>query len=297
MSIMSGILILTLVGMLGFLAVNIFVSIPAFHYGIKQSFGKRVPGPLYEGLRMKLPWERVVLISMAPEPSNFGVDFTTTNKVKLHVDVSLQWRPDPTVVKANRTDTYIEMSTAVVSDALQKRVSSLLGILGGQCDDEAFITKREELHALVNGELRFAHPRHENIKPAGWLDYYSDPAERLRVVDMNDRVPLEERSETVRRFGIFVLALEISEVKFSEETAEAQEEERQAGIRQKFVDKVVETAKKMQSELGISPDQAANMAAQLLGGQDTAPRTVFAAEGVSGIINAVVSKLSEGTRR
>ncbi len=247
-------LALVIVG-LGVLASDVFVQIPAYHYGVVERFGERTKKIFYEGLRVKLPYvDKVQLISMELSEIDVSVVFTTMDKLQLTCSGSLQYKPDPEVKDSADRNIFITMSEGIITSGIADAIKAKLGALGGVKKGKDFIENRHAIADIINCFFRLETPPHmdhnpqtcgvSNCKfpqcPPGSIDakdlmvFYNQHWRLVkRALDNEKNRP--DRSQIEGRYGLDVVYYALSDIGFSKATQEAFEKEKQAEAKKKGI--------------------------------------------------------------
>lgn len=308
-------LILFVVIVLGLLLSDSFVQIPAYHYGVAELFGKRTGRILLEGLRLKLPFiEKVELISMQLFEIDVTATFTTRDRLSITCIGSLQYKPDFEIKDDKGRNVFVTISEEIIHSGIAQTIQAKLGALGGVKTGNDFIRNRHALSDIINCFLRLETPPHMNHDPkkcrladckfpkcssdeclsdmvdAGELmAFYSQHWALIKEVLDEEKGKLTDRSSVEKRYGIDIEYFALSDIKFSKDTQEAFEKERQADARKKAFVKKVDMAKIAVDKLGASPQVALNAADITL--DPSVKKEIVSVEGNAGILGGFLSKL------
>ncbi len=304
--------VMGLLVLVAWLVLNAIVKIPPYHFGILERFGERTGKIFEEGLAFKIPFiDDVGLVSL--ELGELDVDnvkFTTSDKLQLEVQGSLQYRPDPNIVDSNGRNVFITMSEEIIRSGIEDAIESVLGGLGGVYKSEDFIGNRQALGDLLNAIFRLGAPPHlhhdvgnctvcavntpkfgEIVDAKDLIDFYNSHWQLVRGIISQERHQLTDFSPTENRYGIDVEAFFLSRVDFSKEVKEAFEKETQAKARQKAFKFKLEMAEKAKA-LGASAQVALNAADVSL--DPEIKKNVVSVEGEAGVLGGIIGNLSKG---
>lgn len=234
-------------------------KVPAYHYGVKERWGKRLTEIYFEGGHFKWPFvDEVELVSMELRDADIKVSFTTEDKLQLTVVGTLQYRPDPYIPSPAGQNLFIEMSEEIVESGIGDALEAKLGALGGVKGAAEFITNRQAISDYVDCYLRLKDPPHlshpEKCGVAGCtlkpgkisgvdvIDYYAKHWEEVRnliaadkkrgvdseSVETGKKKAVSDSSEMENLYGIDAVRFVMSSVDFSDITKAAFEKEQQA---------------------------------------------------------------------
>lgn len=308
------ILILFLAGV-GVLLSDVFVMVPAYHFGVVERFGKRQPGIKYEGLRKKLPFIDVVqLISMELSEADVSVVFTTKDKLQLTCIGSLQYKPDPTITDTGDEtgrNVFITMSEEIITSGIVDAIKAKLGALGGVKGGKDFIENRHALADIINCFFRLETPPHMehdpltcevpnckfppfppgSVKAADLMDFY-----KQHRVSVKEKLDAEKNvltnSPIEKRYGIDIVYYALSDIAFSKATQEAFEKERQAKAREEAFKIKLKMAKDTAKDLGAPAQVALNAADISL--DPSIDKKIISVEGEAGILGGILGALGKG---
>lgn len=303
MEILIVILFLVAVGVL---LSDTFVMVPAYHFGVVERFGERLPGIKYEGLRIKLPFIDVVqLISMELSEAGVSVVFTTRDKLQLTCVGSLQYKPDPIIKDRTGRNVFITMSEEIISSGIVDAIKAKLGALGGVKDGEDFIENRHAIGDIINCFFRLEAPPHMEHDPNTCgvpnCKFPLFPPGSVEATDLMEfykqhRVAVKQNLDTEKgtptysaieeRYGIDVVYYALSDIAFSKATQEAFEKERQAKARQEAFKIKLMMAKGAAKDLG-APAQVAFNAADISLDPDI-EKKIISVEGEAGILGGLL---------
>lgn len=91
----AGCAVLCVVGFILFLIGNPFTTIPAGHVGVKDFFGSVSPSTLLPGIRLVLPFTRVVKMTIQTQEMKEQADVPSKEGLILNLEVSLLYQLDP----------------------------------------------------------------------------------------------------------------------------------------------------------------------------------------------------------
>lgn len=275
----------------------LLVQVLPNQFGLRVFFGQRSKTPIYEGLKLKIPWAHVIEVwSMNLGTNTFQGEFFSKNNLKVEAEGSIQWRPDPTIkVPAGHRKDHVVFPTRkqdVIRQGVNDRVANIIAALGGLHDGRDFVDRRSEVTDLINSVLRIGNGRllHMNhrpsdkefcgvdncsyqtgvIRPEDQLAFYKDHVGRVRELLAKEPENPEDHSETELLYGIDIATMEFSKFGFTEETNKAMEEAQQAELRQEPIRKVLATMDELRNR-GVSGEAAGPLAAALNNGTDDFP--------------------------
>lgn len=258
---------------------NRYVQNPRNTYGTGLFLGERGSEILYEGLQKKFPFlEEVEIISTELGEIKILVILTTLNGMKLIIEGSLQYRPDPTITEplpngrgqTIEVNKFIGISLDVIRDGMNDMIESVVGAIGGQHHHEAFVKDRHAIVLIINSILRLrklphkTHKKSCNIKGCEWKDERNISPEDMLAFYRVHRKKVEEmlrgRSETSdveELYGLNIEAFALSRVAFTEESEKALEEAEQAELRHRAFQTKLVAAKEVQDTLDGASAQGA----------------------------------------
>ncbi len=292
------------------IALKAYVSIPAYHYGVLERFGRRTGRILYEGPHLILPLIDVVeLISLELDRIPIDVTFTAEDRLQLAVSGPLQYRPDPGVMRNDR-NVFIEISESTMQEGIREEVQAKLGALGGIHSSKQFIGRRHALGDFITAILTFENPPHlrsHTVEECGnegcefiggsvvanrVLDFYDTHwqwVKKLKEVLRQDRA---SRSAIENRFGIEIEVFNLASVGFTPETQGALEEQQRATFRASAVRTKIDVAGEIQARLGADAQVALNGADVLL--TPGVEKRIISVEGAAGVLGGLLDFTKKG---
>lgn len=300
---------------LGVLLSDSFIQIPAYHYGIVERFGKRTGRILLEGLKFKLPFiEKVELISMQLFEIDVTATFTTLDRLNITCLGSLQYKPDPEIKDSKGRNIFITISEEIINSGIADTIQAKLGALGGVKTGDDFIKNRHALSDIINCFLRLETPPHINHDPQNCrvqgckfskcppgmidanklMDFYSQHWVLIKELLDEEKKKVLDRSSVEKRYGIDIEYFALSDIKFSKETQESFEKDKQAEAREKAFKKKIKMAKSAVKELGASPQVALNAADKTL--DPTVKKEIVSVEGETGVLGGFLGRFTKGGR-
>lgn len=293
----------------GALLSDMFVQIPAYHFGVLERFGRRTGRILEEGLGVKLPFiDSVELISTELVEIDVPANFTTKDKLQLTSSGSLQYRPDRKVAPDGRC-VFVEMSEEIIKSGISDTVKAKLGALGGVKVGKDFIELRHSISDMLNCFFRLERPPHKDhnktqcgisdckisngdeIDAAELLEFYKTHWLIVKEALDSERNDVHTRSEVETRYGIDIEYYALASIDFSKATMEAFEKKKQAEARAGAFNKKIEMAKKAQG-LGASAQVALNAADISL--DPSVEKKVVSVEGDVGVLGGIVAAMTKG---
>lgn len=291
----------------GFLLSDSFVQIPAFHYGVREVFGKRRKGVVYEGLRLKIPFfEKIELVSMELKEIDITILFTTQDKLKLTCEGSLQYRPDEGILDKQEKNLFITMSEEIIKGGIDDSVKAKLGALGGVIEGAQFIEHRHAVSDMINCFFRLEQPPHrthvqndaekcgltncefdKEVNANELIKFYDAHWPLVKKLLDRENEFTTSRSQIEKRYGIDIDLFALADISFSEETQSSFEKEKQALARKgAFAQKKAMIGEMM--ALKASFQEAANAADISL--DPKIEKKIVSVEGSVGVLGSFLTK-------
>lgn len=265
---------LIVLGLIGLILVDCFAFVSSVHYGVLEFLKRQERGAVKEGLVLKWPFlERLKQIHVRPRTANILVTFTTKNNLKLRLKGTLQYKADPRVMDENGRNVFFRQSEDSIQKGLEADLKAKLGGLGGKYDGERFIQDRIALGDYINQHLRTLKPLHLRQDPPvpaeGILDFYNGQWEASQEELAHEKELADEGSQLEKRYGIDIIAFAIEDIDFTEETARALEDQKQAELRAAIVTKLVEAGGTLRKAFPNASDgQLADMAESIVNNRE-----------------------------
>lgn len=271
-------------------------------------FGKREGGTLYEGLHITAPFlDTVQGVSMALTTKQITVAFNTKDRPRLTCEFSLQYRPDPAVTDSEGRNRFVEMTEKTLDEGIPGDLQSKIGGIGTKYDSLEFVDNRQAIGDIINCFLRTNNPPHlqhvhetndtspdkqksketcgleasckfkqERIDTPDLVSWYNAHWPLVRKILRDESGNTDARSPFELRYGIDVVNVPLSDVKFPSDVEKALAQKRQIEeSRKAFADKKAMIRELMEAGATF---QEANNAVETHTGQ-AGPRKIYSIEG------------------
>lgn len=291
-------------------ALYAIITIPAYHFGVVERFGKRTGRILREGFNLVIPFvDRVEVVTMELAKIDVEVTLTTFDDLHLRCTGSLQYQPDPEISDRDGRNIFVTMSEEIIKSGIEEAIQSKLGGLGGVRTGEDFIRFRQAFSDLINILLRVQTPPHFNhgiddegciqrftwtneegrevpcpskharVRARDLIGYYNAHWEEAKgLLDTEGKRP-DDRSEIESRYGIDIKVFALANVEFTAETRDAREEKRQAELRARILDTKIAAMTRIKEATGANAQQMIDEADLIFHPEVAAKKQIVSVQG------------------
>ena len=178
-------------------------------------------------------------------------------------------------------------------------VEAMLGALGGQYESEQFKDNRALIELILRAHMQL--PRNQvrqlNLTPGAdnteAVQWYVTNFNRLMEILGDEGHRANELSPTERRYGVDILTVSLTTVKFPPEVEDAQQDEKEAKLRARATETYNAVAQKIKKEFpNLTDRERSNIVASIL--QEGVETQVLNVQGDAGFgtLAAAIEKLA-----
>lgn len=255
---------------------NCIRGVPKTHYASVSIFGQRWRRKK-EGLVFLIPFcESLELVNAELRKQEVISEVTSKDDIIINIIGECQYwiRFEELFLYQNTRSSY--------RNGLISSIENEIGIMASKKEGVDFRKEREAIFLLINAVLRLEKAPHlkEKEKTDDLVKYYKEKAVEIRNL-IDDR-STEALSEVEKCYGISIVVFNLNKVKFSKETTEAMEGNKQVEYRNLMSDKVLALTDGFKQR-GASPQEAIDNAILVLG-IDAKDKKVFSIQGGGGAL-------------